>query len=149
MRNIVEKYKIIGVKNKKYQVFEETINFKEAKYLLNEYKKNMTLWKFKIKIVKGDGFGQVRKLTSYISNGNYNIEFISSVNKLKLFLANEKTSYNERKKKGILITKELLDKKNKNSDIEFFIKHSKKDDLADCFLQCIYYLVTFNKLKLN
>ena len=35
---------------KKYQVFEETINFKEAKYLLNEYKKNMTLWKFKIEI---------------------------------------------------------------------------------------------------
>ena len=51
MRNIVEKYKIIGVKNKKYKVFEETINFREAKYLLNEYKKNMTLWKFKIEIV--------------------------------------------------------------------------------------------------
>ena len=47
---MTKKYKIIGVKNKKYQVFEETINFKEAKYLLNEYKKNMTLWKFKIKI---------------------------------------------------------------------------------------------------
>ena len=51
MRNIVEKYKIIGVKNKISEVFEETINFKEAKYLLNEYKKNMTLWKFKIEIV--------------------------------------------------------------------------------------------------
>ena len=48
MRNIVEKYKIIGVKNKRYQVFEETINFRKAKYLLNEYKKNMKLWKFKI-----------------------------------------------------------------------------------------------------
>jgi len=45
---MTKKYKIIGVKNKKYQVFEETINFREAKYLLNEYKKNMTLWKFKI-----------------------------------------------------------------------------------------------------
>ena len=45
---MTKKYKIIGVKNKKYKVFEETINFKEAKYLLNEYKKNMTLWKFKI-----------------------------------------------------------------------------------------------------
>ena len=51
MRNIVEKYKIIGVKNKISKVFFETINFKEAKYLLNEYKKNMTLWKFKIEIV--------------------------------------------------------------------------------------------------
>ena len=48
---MTKKYKIIGVKNKKYKVFEETINFREAKYLLNEYKKNMTLWKFKIEII--------------------------------------------------------------------------------------------------
>ena len=48
---MTKKYKIIGVKNKVSEVFEETINFREAKYLLNEYKKNMTLWKFKIKIV--------------------------------------------------------------------------------------------------
>tara|TARA_Y100000389_G_scaffold10942_2_gene10147 strand:- start:2610 stop:3422 length:813 start_codon:yes stop_codon:yes gene_type:complete len=85
----------------------------------------------------------------FIDNGNYNIEFISSANKLKLFLNNEKTTYSERKKKGILITKELLEKKNKLNDGLFFSKHSKKDDLADSFLQCIYYLVTFNKLKLN
>ena len=51
MRNITKKYKIVGVKNKVSEVFEETINFREAKYLLNEYKKNMTLWKFKIEIV--------------------------------------------------------------------------------------------------
>ena len=48
MRNITKKYKIVGVKNKVSEVFEETINFREAKYLLNEYKKNMTHWKFKI-----------------------------------------------------------------------------------------------------
>ena len=48
MRNITKKYKIVGEKNKVSEVFEETINFREAKYLLNEYKKNMTLWKFKI-----------------------------------------------------------------------------------------------------
>ena len=48
MRNITKKYKIVGVKNKVSEVFEETINFREAKYLLNEYKKNMILWKFKI-----------------------------------------------------------------------------------------------------
>jgi hypothetical protein len=32
-------------------------------------------------------------------------------------------------------------------DVAFFIKHSKKDDLADCFLQGIYYLENFNVLK--
>ena len=51
MRNITKKYKIVGVRNKVSEVFEETINFREAKYLLNEYKRNKTLWKFKIKIV--------------------------------------------------------------------------------------------------
>ena len=35
------------------------------------------------------------------------------------------------------------------NDLEYFNKHSKKDDLADCFLQGIYYLVNINKLALN
>jgi len=51
MRNITKKYRIIGVKNKVSEVFFETINLKTAKYVLNEFKKNMTLWKFKIEIV--------------------------------------------------------------------------------------------------
>ena len=51
MRNITKKYRIIGVKNKVSEVFFETINLKAAKYLLNEYNKNMTLWKFKIETV--------------------------------------------------------------------------------------------------
>ena len=81
----------------------------------------------------------------FIDNNNNNIEFISSINKLKYFINNEKLSYNERKKKSIIITKQLLELTNKNNDINFFIKHNKKDDLADCFLQAIYYLITFNK----
>ena len=48
---MTKKYKIIGVKNKMSEVFFETTNFRTAKYLLNEYKKNMTLWKFKIEII--------------------------------------------------------------------------------------------------
>ena len=37
MRNITKKYKIVGVKNKVSEVFEETINFREAKYLQTNY----------------------------------------------------------------------------------------------------------------
>ena len=84
----------------------------------------------------------------FIDRGNYNIEFISAANKLKLFIQNKKTTYNERKKLSINYTNELLNKKNKTKDIEFFSKHSKKDDLADCYLQAIYYLHNYNKLKL-
>ena len=84
----------------------------------------------------------------FIDRGNYNIEFISAANKLKLFIQNKKTSYSERKKLSITYTNELLNKKNKLDESNFFIKHTKKDDLADCFLQCIYYLHNYNKLKL-
>ena len=85
----------------------------------------------------------------FINNNNYNIEFMSAANKLKLFVPNEKTSYNERKKLSIIYTSKLLENKNMINDLEYFNKHSKKDDLADCFLQGIYYLVNMNKLALN
>jgi hypothetical protein len=59
----------------------------------------------------------------------------------------KKLSYNERKKLSIYYTKQLLEHKNMSPEHAFFIKHSKKDDLADCFLQGIYYLENFNVLK--
>ena len=99
----------------------------------------------------------------FIDCNNYNIRFISATNKLKPFTSKEskysndykdnsdikekKLSYNERKKLSIYYTKQLLEHKNMSQDLAFFIKHSKKDDLADCFLQGIYYLENFNVLK--
>ena len=59
----------------------------------------------------------------------------------------KKISYNERKKLSIYYTRQLLEHKNMPQDLAFFIKHSKKDDLADCFLQGIYYLENFIELK--
>jgi hypothetical protein len=111
----------------------------------------------------------------FIDCNNYNIKFISATNKLKPFTSKEnkyvtgykdlceidevkevkevkenkdkKLSYNERKKLSIYYTKQLLEHKNMLPEHAFFIKHSKKDDLADCFLQGIYYLENFNVLK--
>jgi hypothetical protein len=108
----------------------------------------------------------------FIDCNNYNIKFISATNKLKPFINKEnkyisdykdycnvndikdakdikdkKLSYNERKKLSIFYTKQLLEHKNMCVEHSFFIKHSKKDDLADCFLQGIYYLENFNILK--
>lgn len=84
----------------------------------------------------------------FIDCGNYNIEFISAANKLKLFNNNKNTTYAERKKLSIQYTQELLLKKNMNNDLEYFNKNNKKDDLADSLLQGIYYLYSFNKLNI-
>jgi len=82
------------------------------------------------------------------------IEFVSSFNKLKDVTnqntitithtqddKTEKSKYNDRKKLGISTCLENLEKTNSNDEwIQFFKKHGKKDDLADCFLQGIWYI---------
>jgi hypothetical protein len=94
-----------------------------------------------------------------------NIKFVSSSNKLKIFNL-KKLSYTERKKASIDITNSILERKeykysmdnNYNNDtsinnyynnilihdnikwLSFFNQHKKKDDLADCFLQGIWFL---------
>jgi hypothetical protein len=81
------------------------------------------------------------------------IKFVSSFNKLKDVTnkttsithtqddKTEKSKYNDRKKLGIVTCLENLEKTHDNNEwITFFSKHSKKDDLADCFLQGIWYI---------
>jgi hypothetical protein len=69
------------------------------------------------------------------------IEFISAANKLKMFMTKKKTTYTERKVESVEVTKELLEGlpqfKNYKGCLD---KNKKKDDLADCFLQGVYYL---------
>jgi hypothetical protein len=69
------------------------------------------------------------------------IEYISAKNKLKEFDV-EKDCYADRKKSGIEVCRtQLSDASLCNSDwTEFFLKHKKKDDLADCYLQGVWYL---------
>jgi hypothetical protein len=106
----------------------------------------------------------------FINYNNYNIYFISAINKLKLFMKNNtltspitspntspitspntspiispingvnKISYAQRKKLSIFYTKEVLKKNNMNNELAFFSSHLKKDDLADCFLQAYYFI---------
>lgn len=74
---------------------------------------------------------------------------VSSMNKLKAFTESQnktdhtkgdknKNEYKDRKKLGIEITKGVID--NMKDWVPFFLAHKKKDDLADSFLQGIWFL---------
>ena len=78
----------------------------------------------------------------FIEKNQINIIAVNSINKLKDFLGNKKTTYSERKKEGIKICRECIIKKYDNDHKwnTHFNKHKKKDDLADCFLQCLWFI---------
>tara|TARA_Y100000780_G_C13647960_1_gene403294 strand:- start:574 stop:1443 length:870 start_codon:yes stop_codon:yes gene_type:complete len=70
-----------------------------------------------------------------------NIVYLSSNNKLKLFI-DKKTTYKERKNIGIeIMNNQILEYLENGKWTDIFNSHKKKDDLADSFLQSIYYLV--------
>lgn len=77
----------------------------------------------------------------FIMNNVTDIHFISAANKLKDFLVSKQTTYSERKKKGIDICEEILINNQVLADnLNTFITSKKKDDLADCFLQGLWFL---------
>ena len=89
----------------------------------------------------------------FIMKNITNIQFISASNKLKLFSEKKKTTYTERKKLGIEITQKLLIEprhddtpENKERIVAMFNSHKKKDDLADCFLQGIWFIISIRGL---
>jgi hypothetical protein len=78
-----------------------------------------------------------------------NIEFISAINKLKEFYpivntgveSKKKLTYAERKKLGITKCLEIISNDHRFQDkVEFFTSHKKKDDLADTFLQGLWFI---------
>uniref|UniRef100_A0A6C0ERS0 Mitochondrial resolvase Ydc2 catalytic domain-containing protein n=1 Tax=viral metagenome TaxID=1070528 RepID=A0A6C0ERS0_9ZZZZ len=76
-----------------------------------------------------------------------NIEFVSASNKLKVVSNNgcdntvNKITYGDRKKMGIEKCLEIITTEERfNNKTEYFNKHNKKDDLADSFLQGIWFI---------
>lgn len=68
------------------------------------------------------------------------IDFISSAGKLKGLATDEPTTYKDHKKDGIRFCAMFLDANEHLSAYKNVLDSSaKKDDLADCFLQGIYY----------
>ena len=76
----------------------------------------------------------------FIEKGCPIIEEISASNKLKDYITKKKTKYAERKKLSISVTKNILETNtNLQNWILVFLEHKKKDDLADSFLQGLWY----------
>ena len=76
-----------------------------------------------------------------IRSENASIDFVSASNKLKDQSSLLKTSYGERKKLGVQQCLEnIVNNANYNSWEDFFKNHSKKDDLADSFLQGKWFI---------
>ena len=85
-------------------------------------------------------------ITMYFIQKGSNVVYWNSGNKLR-FIKKNKSTYKERKKLGILITECII--KEFYPDHNYFSKHKKKDDLADCFLQLLDYLVKKGELNEN
>jgi len=85
-------------------------------------------------------------ITMYFIQKGSEVVYWNSGNKLR-FLKTKKTTYKERKKLGILITESII--REFYPDHIYFSKHKKKDDLADCFLQLLDYLVKNGELNEN
>lgn len=69
------------------------------------------------------------------------IEFVAASNKLKDCDEKDKSSYKDRKRLSIKKCIESLTTNNGFTDkIDYFDKHKKKDDLADSFLQGIWFM---------
>jgi hypothetical protein len=83
-----------------------------------------------------------------MKNNNIQIDFVNASNKLKTTSSQDtaknsetkKLKYSDRKKLGIQQCLEFLSTYNFQQWEEFFKSHSKKDDLADSFLQAIWFI---------
>jgi len=76
----------------------------------------------------------------FIMRGVPDIQYVSATNKLKLFSdagTDDKADYADRKKRSIEITRTLIPAH--AHAILKFENHKKKDDLADCFLQGVWW----------
>jgi hypothetical protein len=83
-------------------------------------------------------------ITMFFISKQIPVTYWNASNKLKCFVTT-KTSYTERKKLSIKITRQILEGLFKDQ-LSYFDCHKKKDDLADCFLQLVSY---FNKKEIK
>ena len=158
-------YEIPELLNVDYVVIENQPSLK------NPQMKSIQMILYSYFLILGKIIGDGDKNTGYIDK----IDFCSASNKLKVYdgpkivleekinkrkkkiiententegsnLKKNKIKYSDKKKLAIEHTKYYLEKNDKY--INFFNNHGKKDDLADSFLQGLYYIKKHKELKI-
>ena len=77
----------------------------------------------------------------FIMNGVSNVEFISASNKLCQVDKECKDKYHKRKLLSIVKTRDIIEHRESfNGWVELFNASKKQDDLADSFLQCLWFI---------
>jgi hypothetical protein len=70
-----------------------------------------------------------------------NVIYVSSYNKLKMFIESKKNyTYKERKDLGIECAAKQIIETQEAKWVQLFDTHKKKDDMADSFLQALWYI---------
>lgn len=80
-------------------------------------------------------------LTQYfvLKNTETKITYVSSIHKLENIDSELTLTYSDRKKNSIKTCKKIINEKF-NDYVSFFNEHNKKDDLADSFLQGLWFI---------
>ena len=107
----------------------------------------------KMRIVAGclQTYFYIRGVVDRPTNPIKSVEFFSPKHKLKCYEGPAldisrngkvvKGKYAQTKKMGIEIARVKLEEYNQNKWVDFFEKNKKKDDLSDCYLQALTYLL--------
>ena len=158
----------VGIKNLAYIIYDKTIiewgiielcntNANKAnmidlgKKIFVLFEKQFTMYFDEVIIENQIGPSAIRMkniqgmVTMYFIQKGSDVVYWSSGNKLR-FIKKNKSTYKERKKLSILITNCIVKEFYPSHDIS---KHKKKDDLADCFLQLLDYLVKKGEINEN
>ena len=125
---------LIAISKKLAILIPQYINISDTKILLIE--NQISPLAGRIKVIQG-------MITQVFVDINQDIavHYVSSANKLKNFNVPKKT-YSDRKKSGIALVHELMQKPQYSNWKTTFAHHKKKDDLADSLLQALWYIST-------
>ena len=157
----------VGIKNMGYMIYDTDLNkivkwdimvlceinaskvdmITLGKTICEKFRETYDLYKIDCVIIENQiGFNAIRMKSVqsmisfyFIQQGIHDVHYWNSSNKLKDYGLPKKTTYPQRKKESINITKSQISEQHPEY-LEHFMNHKKKDDLADAYLQFVSFI---------